>query len=59
VRVYLAQKMSGEFCDTLVRRAAKELDRLYGTWWKRTKWRIAMYRRCRIKALIDEVRGWL
>ncbi len=38
--------------------AAELINEKYGTWWKRFKWRINMYKHSRIKALINELRFW-
>lgn len=38
--------------------AAELINERWGTWWKRFKWRINMYRRCRLKALKHELEFW-
>jgi len=38
--------------------AAELINKKWGTWWKRFKWRLAIYRHSRLKALYDEIRFW-
>lgn len=44
-------------CDSL-EEATEYVYRTHGTWFKRFVWRLNMYKRCRLKALVYEIMGW-
>ena len=44
-------------CATLAE-AIERAIKHHGTWWRRFKWRVSLYKRCRLKALFYEILFW-